>query len=226
MLPSGPLGLPSHSWMHTRNQTSVPRGGFISYDHDDLNFFFVCVIGIKLTTWIRLISHSLSFSNILEELPITIRTNALSSAFFSSVTQPAASQTLQTKPTISTPSFAALDFVSTGITRSLEQISDAVDAYRVEEGNLAYHARQNARERAKVDAYIQKRKEENAARLAQGLPPLPEEDVNRLFKIPPEPSRLESMLLLAQIDAYAGGLESAAGTGLLKMYAAKASAGI
>ena len=96
------------------------------------------------------------------------------------------------------------------MTRNLEQITEAIDSYRTEEGNLAYLSRQIARERAKADNYVAKRKEENASRVAQGLAPLPEEDVSRLFKIPVEPSRLESVLLLGQVDAYAKNLAAAA----------------
>jgi translation initiation factor 3 subunit H len=121
------------------------------------------------------------------------------------------------------PSFSTLDLGTTGLTRNLEQIIEAVDNYRIEEGNLAYLSRQIARERARADNYVTKRREESAARIAQGLAPLPEEDVTRLFKIPAEPSRMESMLLLGQIDAYAKSLAGTASTGLVKMYAAKAS---
>lgn len=112
------------------------------------------------------------------------------------------------------------------MTRNLEQIVDAVDNYRTEEGNLAYLSRQIARERGRADNYVAKRKEENQARVAQGLAPLPEEDIARLFKIPAEPSRLESMLLLGQIDAYGKSLAGTASTGLVKMYGAKAGSGI
>lgn len=76
------------------------------------------------------------------------------------------------------------------------------------------------REKARADGYVQKRKEENALRSSQGLPPLPDEDVSRLFKIPPEPSRLESTLLLGQIDAYAKSLADSSSINLVKMYAA------
>jgi len=86
--------------------------------------------------------------------------------------------------------------------------------------------RQIAREKARADAYVAKRKEENAGRIAQGLAPLPEEDVSRLFKIPAEPSRLDSMLLLGKIDAYAKSLAETSSTGLVKMYAAKANSGV
>lgn len=119
------------------------------------------------------------------------------------------------------PSFGTLDFGTAGMTKDLEQIVEAIDSYRTEEGNLAYLSRQIARERAKAETYIAKRKEENAARVGQGLAPLPEEDVGRLFKIPAEPSRLESMLLLGQIDGYGKSLERSASSGLVKMYAAR-----
>lgn len=123
-------------------------------------------------------------------------------------------------------SLSPLDLSTAGLVRNLEQIVDAVEHHRLEEGNLAYLSRQIIREKARADTYVAKRKEESLARVAQGLAPLPEEDVSRLFKIPPEPSRLESLLLLGQIDAYAKSLEGTASTGLVKMYAAKASSGI
>lgn len=152
-----------------------------------------------------------------------MRTNPLLGAFLGSLAKSTPSllpdanpETARTHPI--PPSFSALDLGTTGLTKNLEQIIEAVDNYRTEEGNLAYLSRQIARERSRADMYVAKRKEENAARVAQDLAPLPEEDVARLFKIPAEPSRLESMLLLGQIDAYGKSLESTASSGLIKMY--------
>ncbi len=78
-----------------------------------------------------------------------------------------------------------------------------MDEHAAEAGNVGFQARQLAREKAKAEAYLARKKAENAAREAQGLAPLPVEDVNRLFKIPAEPSRLEATLLLGQIDSSA-----------------------
>lgn len=97
-----------------------------------------------------------------------------------------------------------------------------MDAFKTEENNLAYLSRQIGREKARAEQFMAKRREENAQRVAQGLVPLPEDDVSRMFKIPPEPSRLESTLLLGQMDAYAKTLEGTASASLVKMYAAKA----
>ncbi|KAJ3879052.1 translation initiation factor 3 subunit 3 [Lentinula edodes] len=171
-----------------------------------------------------LASHQLTFSSILEELPLKVHTNPLLSAFLGEFSPVSPNTALGSAPALP-PSFSALDLNSGGLTKNLEHIVDALDNYRNEEGNLAYLSRQIARERAKADNYVMKRKEESAARVAQGLAPLPEEDVTRLFKIPPEPSRLESMLLLGQVDAYAKSLAETTSTGLVKMYAATAGSG-
>lgn len=177
-----------------------------------------------------MINHQLTFSSILEEIPLKIRTNVLLNSFLGTLTKSIPSTIPDAKPgeayeSAVLPSYSALDLGTAGVTRNLEQIVDAVDAYRTEEGNVSYLIRQIARERAKAENYIAKRKEENQTRIAQGLVPLPEEDVSRLFKIPAEPSRLESLLLLGQIDAYAKSLGDTSSTNLVKMYAAKASAG-
>jgi len=174
-----------------------------------------------------IINHRLTFSSILEEVPLKIRTSPLLSSFLTSLTTPAPTPLLDASPALAMtsalpPSFSALDLGTSELGRNLEAIIEAIEAYRTEEGNLAYLSRQIAREKARADSYVAKRKEENAARVAQGLAPLPEEDIARLFKIPAEPNRLESMLLLGQIDSYAKSLEGSASTGLVKMYAAKA----
>ena len=176
-----------------------------------------------------LINYSLTFSSILEEVPLKIRTNPLLSSFLGSLTETGQPALLEGSAggsgvgsTIS-GTFAQLEMGRGGLTRNLEQMAEAVDNHRTEEGNLAYLSRQIARERARAENYIAKRKEENVARVAQGLAPLPEEDVTRLFKIPAEPSRLESMLLLGQIDGYGKSLAEMASVGLVHMYAAKAA---
>ena len=181
---------------------------------------------------LSLISHRLTFSSILEEIPIKIRTNPLLGAFLETLgepspfpvsnSQPASSQASVALP----PSFSVLNLGTSSVTKNLEQIIEALDAYKTEEGNIAYNQRQIAREKAKADAYVVKRKEDNAVRAAQGLAPLPEEDISRLFRIPPEPSRLESMMLLGRIDSYSKTLEETSGTGLVKMYAARGTTNV
>jgi translation initiation factor 3 subunit H len=173
------------------------------------------------------INHKLTFTSILQEIPLKIRTNPLLSAFVTALSEPR--PTSLTQPLHSdvhhaplSPLYSTLDLGNPTLTKNLENVVEAIDNYKTEEGNLAYHIRQIAREKARAEAYVTKRREENVNRVAQGLAPLPEEDVSRLFKIPTEPSRLESMLLLGQVDAYAKTLEGTSGLSLVKMYAARA----
>lgn len=171
-------------------------------------------------------THRLMFSSILEEIPLRIRTNPLASAFLQTLAAPSLSPYTSghldegVTPALG-PSFSVLDLGQSGVSRSLELVSEAIDSYRTEDGNVAYLTRQIAREKLRAESYVAKRKEENAQRVGQGLSPLPEEDVSRMFKIPAEPSRLESMLLLGQVDAYAKSVESHSGIGLAKMYGAR-----
>ena len=177
-----------------------------------------------------LISHRLTFSSILEEIPLKIRTNSLLNAYLRMLTEPQPSPLPDVHPAKAAssalpPAFSALDLGNSTLTKNLESVIESLDNYKTEEGNLAYLSRQIAREKARAETYIAKRKEENAIRVTQGLAPLPEEDVSRLFKIPPDPSRLDSMLLLGQMDAYAKTLEGSSSVSLVKMYAAKAGSG-
>ncbi|KAF8349996.1 hypothetical protein F5887DRAFT_914015 [Amanita rubescens] len=157
-----------------------------------------------------LIQHQLTFSSILEEVPLKVRANPLLSSFLGVLTESSKSPLYDGTPDMASeatlpPSFSALEFGSTGLTRNVEQI---VEGDRQLPDGRGEHS---------IHTYVAKRKEENQTRVAQGLAPLPEEDVTRLFKIPGEPSRLESMLMLGQIDAYSRSLAGTAGTGLAKM---------
>ncbi|KAF8507573.1 hypothetical protein BU17DRAFT_78081 [Hysterangium stoloniferum] len=179
-----------------------------------------------------LVEHKLTFSSILEEIPVVVRTNALLNALLGTLSEPSSEFAVDPAgsiiPTLSVPqsslppSFATLDLESPSYTtQNLERIVEGLDDYKNEENNLGYLTRQIAREKARADAYVQKRREENATRVAAGLAPLPEDDVSRLFKIPPEPSRLDSMLLLGQLDAHAKTLEGLASSQLVKTFATR-----
>ncbi|KAH7104574.1 hypothetical protein BKA62DRAFT_692672 [Auriculariales sp. MPI-PUGE-AT-0066] len=170
-----------------------------------------------------LIKHELIFSRIFEEIPVTIRNSSLLNAFVTTLTTPHPQSSLSTPPAIIPPPHAVLELDGPSlVTRNLEAILDTLETQKSEDSNVSYAMRQIAREKAKADAFVAKRKEENAMRIAQGLTPMPEEDVSRLFRIPAEPSRLDGMLNLGQIDGQAKTLDVAATANLVKMYAARA----
>ncbi|CAE6480904.1 unnamed protein product [Rhizoctonia solani] len=165
-----------------------------------------------------LISNQLTFSAIMEEFPVTVHNTSLLSAFLASLSLPTQPISLSPSAFPSAPiepSFIPLDL---NPNTHLERLVDAADAVKAEEGNLAYHARQHARERTRAET---KRAEEDAQRTSQGLPPLTDEEFARMFRLPPEPSRLESMLLLGQLDAHAKGAAVASSAEMVKMYLAR-----
>ncbi|KOB57930.1 Eukaryotic translation initiation factor 3 subunit H [Operophtera brumata] len=63
-----------------------------------------------------------------------------------------------------------------------------------------------------------KRAQENAARAAKDEPPLPEEDVNKLFKPHPVPPRLNPMIVAGQINTYSQHISQFCSQSLAKLY--------
>ncbi|SNX81509.1 related to translation initiation factor eIF3 p40 subunit [Melanopsichium pennsylvanicum] len=183
-----------------------------------------------------LIDYKLTFANILIEIPVSLRNTALLDAFLSSIStpsapgpsivQPSTSDLLRNPPTAAlTPSYTSLNLaLEPVLASSLESTLEIMDEHAAEAGNVGFQARQLAREKAKAEAYLARKKAEYAAREAQGLAPVPVEDVNRLFKIPAEPSRLEATLLLGQIDSSAKRLSETAALGIIQLNAAKTGA--
>lgn len=101
---------------------------------------------------------------------------------------------------------------------------EALDDYSNESGVVGYQSRQLARERGRAEAYLTRKKAENAARETQGLAPLPIEDINKLFKLPTEPNRLESTLLLGQLDDTTRKLSEISALAAIQLHAAKTGA--
>ena len=66
---------------------------------------------------------------------------------------------------------------------------------------LNYHKQLQKQNHAK-QLYLQKREAENSARRARGEAPLPEEDINKIYKPLPPISRLETLLISNQIKNY------------------------
>ena len=68
-----------------------------------------------------------------------------------------------------------------------------------------------------------KRKAENAARVAAKQAPLPEDEWQRLFKLPQEPSRLEVLLNSRQVEQYARQVDGFTAGVSAKMFAVKSN---
>lgn len=184
----------------------------------------------------NLIDHKLTFSNILIEIPVSLHNTALLDAFLAtlatpeprgpSLLAPSTSELLANPPTAPiTAPHSLLTLAHTPVLSSaLETSLDALDDYANESGIVGYQSRQLARERGRAEAFLARRKAENAAREAQGLAPLPIEDINKMFKLPAEPSRLDSTMLLGQLDDSSKKLAEISALSAVQLYAARTGA--
>ncbi|GJN90016.1 hypothetical protein Rhopal_003011-T1 [Rhodotorula paludigena] len=182
----------------------------------------------------RLIEHKLVPTNILEELPVTVHSSALLTAFLSTLTAP--SPASPASP-LSTPSFSPLNLpaasssshiqssaVPASLTQPLSHLLTALETHQAHLSTLSFQSRQLARERTRLEAThpaVAKRRQENEQRAREGLPPLPltDEEVRAGLK---EPSRLETMCALAAVEGAAKSLGEATGTGIVRAFGAKA----
>ncbi|KAI9719841.1 MAG: hypothetical protein M1828_006062 [Chrysothrix sp. TS-e1954] len=105
--------------------------------------------------------------------------------------------------------------------KTCDLLLDTIENHHTEQNNHQYYQRQLAREQAKITAWQQKRKTENAARVAAKQTPLPEDEWQKLFKLPQEPSRLEIMLNSSQVEQYARQIDGFTATVSGKMFAVK-----
>ncbi|KAK0563835.1 hypothetical protein OC844_002013 [Tilletia horrida] len=188
-----------------------------------------------------LIDNKITFSNILVEVPVVLHNTALLNAFLATLSSvPAPPQSVvpandadylslnaAAQPAIQ-PSYSSLTLaLGPVLSSSLEATLESVDDFIAEAGNVGYQARQLARERARAEAWLARRRAENAAREAQGLEPLPggtPEEMARMFKLGQEPNRLESLLLLNQLDGAAKHLADTSAVGVVQLHAARTGA--
>lgn len=118
------------------------------------------------------------------------------------------------------PNFNSFDLtIDPLLERSCDLLLEAIETHNTEVNNASFHQRQVAREQAKITAWQAKRKSENAVRAASKQPLLPEDEYIRLFKMPQEPSRLETMLNTRQVEQYGRQVDGFSATTSAKLFA-------
>lgn len=154
----------------------------------------------------------LTYKDILVELPVIIHNSHLLTSFLHQLPVdlpkkeldfPSSLAQLQATPSQLPlyPNFESLDLsIDPYLEKTCDQLLDSIESHYTELNNFQYYQRQLAREQVKVTAWKAKRQAENATRVAQKQAPLPEDEWERLFKLPVEPSRLEAMLNARQVD--------------------------
>ncbi|ORX49527.1 hypothetical protein DM01DRAFT_1325730 [Hesseltinella vesiculosa] len=196
---------------------------------------FMAAFEAKKFTTASLAEAKLSFSNIFEELPVQIHNSHLVTMMLHNIEMPnldvnrlESLSTFNLQPSTQAdidasrplaPNFDVLDLeLDPFMQKNLQYLLECSDAQQQEQNNYQYWQRSVAREQAKMQAWLSKRKQENAQRIAHGQAPLPEDEVHTLFKLPTEPSRLDSMILSAQMHNFTKQLNQYAGPSLARLF--------
>lgn len=175
----------------------------------------------------------LSFKDILQELPVSIHNSHLLTSFLHKLPALPKKPEVEMPTSLSdilkndfqTPLYPSVDTLDLSIDPFLEKtcdlLLDSIESHYTELNNHQYYQRQLAREQAKITAWQSKRKAENATRVAANQPPLPEDEWQRIFKLPQEPSRLEGMLNAKQVEQYSKQVDGFTANVSAKMFAAR-----
>ncbi|TQS36699.1 hypothetical protein Golomagni_02843 [Golovinomyces magnicellulatus] len=187
----------------------------------------------KFTTEI-LQKSKLTYKDIIVELPVVIHNSHLLTTFLhqipvnlpESLELPGSVSELYSNPP-PVPFYPKIDSLELSIDSFLEKtcdhVLDSIETHSTELNNFQYFQRHLAREQAKITAWKAKRAAENSTRATQKLAPLPEDEWERLFKVPTEPSRLESMLNARQMDQYSRQVDGFTAAITSKMFAVKSN---
>jgi len=195
------------------------------------------IVKCVILTLCSLQKSNLRYQDILTELPVTIHNSHLLTSFLHQL--PAAPP--KTAPEFPTtlaalnasaaarqvplyPNFETLELsVDPFLEKTCDLLLDTIENHHTELNNHQYYQRSLAREQTKISAWQVKRKTENAARAASKQTALPEDEWQRLFKLPQEPSRLELLLNSSQVEQYARQVDGFTATVSGKMFAVKSN---
>ncbi|XP_058964038.1 eukaryotic translation initiation factor 3 subunit H-like [Pocillopora verrucosa] len=161
----------------------------------------------------KLAKSGLSFEAMFEEIPLVIRNSSLINSLLCEV------EVLS--PHTQTDNFLSL---STGsyLEKNVRLLMATVDELCQDANKFNNHLRNVARQQQQKEAYIQRRQGENAQRNSRGDPPLPEEDLSKIFKPLQSPSRLDYLLLSQQVNTYSKQVNQFATHSFGKLFLAQA----
>ncbi|XP_052776795.1 eukaryotic translation initiation factor 3 subunit H-like [Mya arenaria] len=98
------------------------------------------------------------------------------------------------------------DFLDLGTSSMLEKnlklLMESVDEVAMDANKYVNFQRQLQKQKVMIQQYQAKRTSENQLRIARGEKPLPDEDINKIFKPLQTPARLDNLLITGQIDNY------------------------
>ncbi|KAF2842489.1 hypothetical protein M501DRAFT_1008390 [Patellaria atrata CBS 101060] len=179
----------------------------------------------------------LRYQDIFVELPLTVHNSHILTSLLHQLPTSPPKEELQFPPSLAAlkqdpnaprnplaPNFESLDLsIDPFLEKSCDLLLESIENHHTELNNHQYYQRSLAREQTKISAWQSKRKSENVSRAAAKQPLLPEDEWQRLFKLPQEPSRLELLLNSRQVEQYARQVDGFTAGVSGKMFAVKSN---
>ena len=155
----------------------------------------------------------IGYETLFVEVPIAIRNSPLTNIMMSEISE-------------MIPEEEGSKFLDLGTASVLEgqlrSLMERVDELNQEAIKFNRYQQLVVRQQQDKHRWLLKRAQENAARAAKDEPPLPEDDVNKLFKPHPVPPRLNPMIVAGQINTYSQHINQFCSQSLAKLYLTQA----
>lgn len=209
-------------------QTSIEESVVVIYDTQKSSRGFLSLKAYRLTpqaiemykegefTPEALLKLKVGYENLFTEIPVVIKNSPLTNIMMSELAE-------------MIPEEEGSKFLDLGTATVLEGqlrcLMDRVDELNQEAIKFNRHQQLVSRQQQEKHKYLTKRAQENAARAAKDEPPLPEEDINKLFRPQPVPPRLQPMLTAGQINTYSQHISQFCSQSLAKLYITQALQG-
>lgn len=206
-------------------QTSIEESVVVIYDTQKSARGFLTLKAYRLTpqaiemykegefTPEALVKLKIGYESLFVEIPIVIRNSALTNIMMSELGE-------------MVPEEDGVRFLDLGTSSVLEGqlrcLMDRVDELNQEAIKFNRYQQLVNRQQQDKNRYMMKRAQENTARALKDEPPLPEEDINKLFRPQPVPPRLNPMIVAGQIDTYTRHISQFCSQSLAKLFITQA----
>ena len=158
--------------------------------------FFELYKSVENLTSEKVQEKGLVWSDLFVEIPIHISNSTLSSTLMQCMTPAEDEVTQQDLDRLNLSTYPFLE-------KNMELMNDCMDELKREAIKQTQYQKDIQQKQMQQKTFIQHRRRENESRRSQGLELLPEEDpANPIFNLPPEPSRLDELLLTNQVNNY------------------------
>ncbi|TEA31561.1 hypothetical protein DBR06_SOUSAS22010019, partial [Sousa chinensis] len=156
---------------------------------------------------------NITFEHMFEEVPIVIKNSHLINVLM---------WELEKKSAVADKHELLSLASSSHLGKTLQLLMDRVDEMSQDIVKYNTYMRNTSKQQQQKHQYQQRRQQENMQRQSRGEPPLPEEDLSKLFKPHQPPARMDSLLIAGQINTYCQNIKEFTAQNLGKLFMAQA----